>query len=57
MTPLGIEPTTFWLVAQYLNQLHHPVHANSPLSQICHFHFILVDLMTIITFSKYEIFT
>jgi hypothetical protein len=23
VTCLGIEPTTFWLVAQHLNQLHH----------------------------------
>jgi hypothetical protein len=23
MTPSGIEPATFWLVAQYLNQLRH----------------------------------
>jgi hypothetical protein len=36
MTSLGIEPATSWFVAQYLNQLHHHVHAYSPLSQICH---------------------
>jgi hypothetical protein len=25
MTPLGIDPTTFGLAAQYLNQLRHPL--------------------------------
>jgi hypothetical protein len=45
------------LLPHCLNQLHHHVHANSPLSHICHFHFILIDLMTIIKFSKYEKFT
>ena len=27
MTPSGIEPATFWFVAQYLSQLHHCVHS------------------------------
>jgi hypothetical protein len=30
MTPLGIEPVTFWLVAQYLNQMRHQVHIFLP---------------------------
>jgi len=25
MTPMGIEPATFWLVAQYLKRLRHRV--------------------------------
>jgi hypothetical protein len=29
MTPSGMEPATFWLAAQYLNQLHHCVPRSS----------------------------